>query len=58
MALIRTLMISTTTFERMQEKLDGFRQTELLRDVTMKPSAPQHEAAKVIQVYLSAGFFF
>ena len=27
MALIRTLTISTTTFERMKEKLDGFRQT-------------------------------
>ena len=28
MALIRTLTISTTTFERMKEKLYGFRQTE------------------------------
>ena len=28
MALIRTLTISTTTFERMKEKFDGFRQTE------------------------------
>ena len=29
MALIRTLTISTTTFERMKEKLYGFRQTAL-----------------------------
>ena len=29
MALIRTLTISTTTFERMKEKFDGFRQTVL-----------------------------
>ena len=28
MALIRTLTISTTTFERMRGKFDGFRQTE------------------------------
>ena len=28
MALIRTLTISTTTFERMNEKFYGFRQTE------------------------------
>ena len=27
MALTRTLTISTTTFERMKEKFDGFRQT-------------------------------
>ena len=27
MALIRSLTISTTTFERMKEKFDGFRQT-------------------------------
>ena len=29
MALIRTPTTSTTTFERMKEKFDGFRQTEL-----------------------------
>ena len=29
MALIRTLTISTTTFERMKGKFDGFRLTEL-----------------------------
>ena len=28
MSLIRTLMISTTTFERMKEEFYGFRQTE------------------------------
>ena len=31
MALIRTLTISTTMFERMKEKFDGFRQTGLLK---------------------------
>ena len=30
MALIRTLTISTTTFERMKEKFDGFRETVLV----------------------------
>ena len=29
MALIQTLTISTTTFERMKEKFYGFRQTEI-----------------------------
>ena len=28
MTLVQTLTISTTTFERMKEKFDGFRQTE------------------------------
>ena len=32
MALIRTLTISTITFERMKEKFDGFRQTDLVRN--------------------------
>ena len=31
MALIRTLTISTTTFERMKEKFYGFRQTEFVK---------------------------
>ena len=31
MALIRTVMISTTRFERMKEKFNDFRQTALLR---------------------------
>ena len=32
MALIRTLTISTTTFERMKEKFHGLRQTERASD--------------------------
>ena len=30
MAIFRTLTISSTTFERMKEKFDGFRQTEMV----------------------------
>ena len=38
MALIRTLTISTTTtFERMKEKFDGFRQTEIVSMTERKP---------------------
>ena len=44
MALIQTLTISTTTFERMKEKFDGFRQTvrfgvPWIRVVVEKPTA-------------------
>ena len=31
MALIRTLTVSTATFERTKEKFDGFRQTEYIK---------------------------
>ena len=36
MVLIRTLTISTTTFERMKEKFDGFRQTVKSINVDLK----------------------
>ena len=35
MAFIRTLMISTTTFERMKEEFYGFRQTEYAISFTL-----------------------
>ena len=43
MALIRTLTISTTTFERMKEKFYGFRQTEY--DCIVRPDSQMDDSA-------------
>ena len=50
MALVRTLTVSTTAFERTKEKLDGFRQTAFVSELGLigfqcasKPELPENK---------------
>ena len=55
MALIRTLTVSTTAFERMKEKFYGFRQTELVKLASKSISEPLSQL--VNETIVNEGFF-